>query len=165
LFLVAVYLFLWAWRDDGRVTFCDKNNIPSLRSQSWVIAQYPEIQKQSDCAISGGSRVANTKLWSNAYNYFTEAVFIVSLNAQLRFIAQVRFMLFNTTQCGLVPVWTGPRVDWSPCGLTRTCKLSIAQTLVTCTNLCLVLYIKLHANIRLHAKRIPAGGREHTACW
>ena len=33
----------------------------SLRSQSWDIAQYPEISNQSFCTILGGSRVAYTK--------------------------------------------------------------------------------------------------------
>ena len=31
-----------------RQTFCDENNIQSLRSQSWDIAQYPEIVNQSN---------------------------------------------------------------------------------------------------------------------
>ena len=44
-----------------RQTFCDENNIPSLRSQSGDIAQYPEIANQSNCAILEGSRVAYTK--------------------------------------------------------------------------------------------------------
>ena len=34
--------------------------ISSLRCQSWDIAQYPKIAKQSNCAILGGSRVAYT---------------------------------------------------------------------------------------------------------
>ena len=38
-----------------------KNNIPNLRSQSWDIAQYPEIANQSNCAILGGSRLTHTK--------------------------------------------------------------------------------------------------------
>ena len=42
------------------MTFCDENVIPCLRSQSWDIAQYPEIAKQSNCTILGGSRVAYT---------------------------------------------------------------------------------------------------------
>ena len=33
------------------------DNIPRLRSQSWDIAQYPEIANQSNCAIIGGSHV------------------------------------------------------------------------------------------------------------
>ena len=33
---------------------------PSLRSQSWDIARYPEIANQSNCTILGGSRVAYT---------------------------------------------------------------------------------------------------------
>ena len=41
----------------------DENNIQSLRSQSWDIAQYPEIVNQSNCAILGGSRVACTKIF------------------------------------------------------------------------------------------------------
>ena len=36
--------------------------IQSLRSQSWDIAQYPEIVNQSNCATSGGSRVAHTNI-------------------------------------------------------------------------------------------------------
>ena len=34
----------------------------SLRSQSWDIAQYPEIENQSNCAIIGGSRLAYTNI-------------------------------------------------------------------------------------------------------
>ena len=51
-------------------TFCDENNIPSLRSQSWDIAQYPEIANQSNCAILGGSRVAYTNKRYVVGNYY-----------------------------------------------------------------------------------------------
>ena len=44
-----------------RVTIQPSGGIPSLRSQSWDIAQYPELAKQSNSAILGGSRVAYTK--------------------------------------------------------------------------------------------------------
>ena len=51
-----------------RQTFCDENNIPSLRSQSWDIAQYPGKKNQSNCAILGGSRcVAST---NSCYSHY-----------------------------------------------------------------------------------------------
>ena len=34
----------------------------SLGSQSWDIAQYPQIANQSNCAILGGSHVAYTNI-------------------------------------------------------------------------------------------------------
>ena len=42
-------------------TIVVENIIPSLRSKSRDIAQYPEIANQSNCAILGGSRVVYTK--------------------------------------------------------------------------------------------------------
>ena len=54
LLLVAVlFVFISVRRRPSR-------NIPSLRSQSWDIGQYPEIANQSHGAILGGSRVAYT---------------------------------------------------------------------------------------------------------
>ena len=43
-------------------TYCAENNIQSLRPQSWVIAQYPEIANQSNCAILGDLSVAYTNI-------------------------------------------------------------------------------------------------------
>ena len=61
LFLLAVYLFLLAWRDGRDTRHLAMNSIPSLRSQSSDIAQYPEFANQSNRAVLGGSCVAYTK--------------------------------------------------------------------------------------------------------
>ena len=42
-------------------------NILSLRTQSWNIAQYPEIANQTKCAILGGSRVAYIYIYRKKY--------------------------------------------------------------------------------------------------
>ena len=45
------------------VIISEENNIPSLRSQSWDIAPYPEIANQSNCAILGGLHAAYPNLF------------------------------------------------------------------------------------------------------
>ena len=63
--LDRIYLFLL---ENKAGYFAIENDIPSLRSQSRDIAQYPEIANQSNWAILGGSRVAHTnRLYLNAY--------------------------------------------------------------------------------------------------
>ena len=61
--VAGLFVFIRLTRRPSR----DENNIPSLRSQSWDIAQYPMIANQSNCAILGGSRVGYTNTGYLAY--------------------------------------------------------------------------------------------------
>ena len=69
-------------------TFCDENNIPSLRSQSWDIAKYPKIENQSNCAILGVPRLAYTKTKDDQYRFFQYAHYA-------RCVGPRKFIIYN----------------------------------------------------------------------
>ena len=57
-----LFIFTSGLFDFISMTRPPSRNNPSLRSQSWDIAQYPKIANQSNCAILGGSHVAYTNV-------------------------------------------------------------------------------------------------------
>ena len=97
IFISCLFVFISVTRRPSR----DENNIPSLRSRSWDIAQYPEIAYWSNSAVRGVVACTDVSYWVIQRPLLSEGSYLTVLSILM--VPSDRFSDLKACPCLCVP--------------------------------------------------------------